>query len=339
MTTAPIPSPERVRDYILRRLPDDERGRFEEAYFGDDNLLELVEDEEDRLVSDYVLGRLPQEDRRRFEEALLGSPYYRRRVETTGGIRVDLAQFPARPPASVPSSAPPDAARVLRPRDLPGRHRVTLLPGKTGTGVAFVLLFCLLVAAVLSAWTLRRDLVALRRRVAAAGLSAAVGATGARGDTGAAGAAGAAGPSGASGASGAPAPLVPPGTPDAGTPAARPGPAEAPRAAFLLLDDPGLDGPPARRLPAAGGAVVLVVPSYRLPADSRGATFVLVDESGRTAWRSGEVPRSEQAAGGVVAQLPAGLPASGRGALFLVPGPESEPQRLLAVLIRDEPGN
>lgn len=165
MTTARIPSPGEVRDYILRRLPEDERARFEEAYFADDSLLERIEQEENCLVSEFVLGRLEETDRKRFEEALLGAPYYRQRIETTGALQRDLAdRIPTRP--SLRSQE-----RVVTPialRAPPGR-RVTIFPGRTGTGVAFSLMTVLLVAAVLAAWTLRRDVVRLRReRVASA---------------------------------------------------------------------------------------------------------------------------------------------------------------------------
>ncbi len=297
MTTAQMPSPEEVRNYILRRLPDEARGRFEEAYFRDDAILERVEDEEDRLVSDYVLGRLDEADRRRFEGALLGSPYYRLRVETTGALR-----HAARPQRG----AGPVRRSPVSPRDGSGRdspstdgarsHHVTLLPGRTGTAVAFALLVILLVAAVLAAWTLRRDLVALRRKIAAPGAR-----------------------------------------PQQEGPLLPPPPVASERAAFLVLDDPEPEGPKTRRLPPGGGPVVLVIPAYQLPAETQGATFVLLDETGSQEWKSGTLPRSEQAAGGIVARLPDGLPVSGRGALLLVPEGGTGPARLLAVLLRDDP--
>jgi len=295
VTTAQMPSPEKIRDYILRRLPDEARGRFEEAYFSDDALLERVDDEENRLVSDYVLGRLDEADRRRFEEALLGSPYYRRRVETSGQLEAaSPAVRAARPAPRSPFPSPRDGDGMhATGTEGSHSHRVTLLPGRTGTVVAFALLVILLVAALLAAWTLRRDLVALRRKVAAA---ASPGAVLRRGTA----------------------------------------PPTSARGTFLLLDDAGLDGPPARRLPAADGPLVLVVPAYRLPPEAEGASIVLLDESGLPAWKSGAVARSEQAAGGVVAHLPAGLPVSGRGALLLVPEDGTSAPRFLAALLRDE---
>ena len=82
MSAAAPGSPE-IRDYLLRRMPETARTRFEEAYFRDDRLLDRIESEEDLLVADYVLGRLPDAERHLFEQSLLDTPYYRDRVETT----------------------------------------------------------------------------------------------------------------------------------------------------------------------------------------------------------------------------------------------------------------
>jgi hypothetical protein len=148
--SALAPGPEEIRDYLLRRMPDKARGRFEEAYFHDDTLLDRIETEEDALVSDYVLGRLDTAERRLFEESLLGTPYYRNRVDTTSRLKLKidgLGLLPAR------AEAPAGDAR--------------LFPGRSGTGVAFSLLTLLLVAALLSALRLKSDLTRARLELAA----------------------------------------------------------------------------------------------------------------------------------------------------------------------------
>lgn len=148
--SALAPGPEDIRDYLLRRMPETARGRFEEAYFKDDTLLDRIEAEEDALVSDYVLGRLDTAERRLFEESLLGTPYYRNRVDTTSRLKLRIEApglFPGR------AESPAGDAR--------------LFPGRSGTGVAFSLLTLLLVAALISALRLKSDLTRARLELAA----------------------------------------------------------------------------------------------------------------------------------------------------------------------------
>lgn len=136
----------RIREYLLRSLADADRARFEESYFADDALLDRVEAEEDLLVSDYVLGRLPDEDRHRFEQALLATPYYRDRVETTTRLRLRIARDEG-----------------VRRLGRPGSPAATgLFPGRTGIVVAFALLAVLLLASLVTALRLKRQLAALR---------------------------------------------------------------------------------------------------------------------------------------------------------------------------------
>ena len=145
------PGSSEIRDYLLRRMSDTARGRFEEAYFRDGTLLDRIEAEEDALVSDYVLGHLSDGERRLFEESLLGTPYYRERVETTSRLRLKVGSpslFPARPATRSAVDA-------------------RLFPGRTGALVAFSLLTLLLVAALLSALRLKRDLSRARLELAA----------------------------------------------------------------------------------------------------------------------------------------------------------------------------
>jgi len=148
--SALAPGPGEIREYLLRRMPDTARGRFEEAYFRDDTLLDRIEAEEDALVSDYVLGRLDPEERRLFEDSLLGTPYYKNRVETTSRLKLRIdapGLFPGR------AEAPAGDAR--------------LFPGRSGMAVAFGLLALLLVAALLSALRLKSDLTRARLELAA----------------------------------------------------------------------------------------------------------------------------------------------------------------------------
>jgi len=148
--SALAPGPGEIRDYLLRRMPDVARGRFEEAYFRDDTLLDRIETEEDALISDYVLGRLDATERRLFEDALLGTPYYRDRVETTSRIKLRIG-----------------ASGLFRGRAEAPAGDARLFPGRSGTAVAFGLLLLLLVAALLSALRLKSDLTRARLELAA----------------------------------------------------------------------------------------------------------------------------------------------------------------------------
>ena len=155
--SASAPGSEEIRDYLLRRMTDTARGRFEAAYFRDDTLLDRIEAEEDALVSDYVLGHLSDGERRLFEESLLGTPYYRDRVETTSRLRLKVGSeslFPPRPAAATAADA-------------------RLFPGRTGLAVAFSLLTLLLVAALVSALRLKSDLSLARLELAGKPASAA----------------------------------------------------------------------------------------------------------------------------------------------------------------------
>ena len=150
--TPRAPGPDEIRSYLLRRLPDQERARFEEAYFTDDGLFDRIEAEEDRLVSDYILDHLSRSDRHRFEESLLKSPYYRERVDTTNRLHRRLV----RAPGVLPVRSVPAAGRPRRHMELP------LFPPGTGKAIVIVILGGLLVAAVLAAVQLKRDVEALK---------------------------------------------------------------------------------------------------------------------------------------------------------------------------------
>lgn len=147
MSREPAVDQGRIREYLLRNLPEADRSRFEESYFADDALLDRVEAEEDLLVSDYVLGHLSDSDRHRFEKALLGTPYYRERVETTTRLRRRIARD--------------EHVRTLS-RGMAPSASSGLFPGRTGIVVAFALLGVLLLASLVTALRLKEQLTVLR---------------------------------------------------------------------------------------------------------------------------------------------------------------------------------
>lgn len=164
MSASPTgPTTDEIRDYLLHRLTETGRARFEAAYFESDALLDRIEEEEDHLVSDYVLGRLGEPERLQFERSLLGAPYYRKRVETTTRLSQKLRRpgLFERPRGRVPN--PKGSFPVERERRSRQRPGIPLFPGRTGPLVAIALLLVLLIAAVVSALQLRRQVESLRR--------------------------------------------------------------------------------------------------------------------------------------------------------------------------------
>ncbi|MBL8113304.1 MAG: hypothetical protein JNK60_10495 [Acidobacteria bacterium] len=143
------PTPEEIRDYLLRRMSEASRTRFEEAYFENDALLDRVEDEEDKLVSEFVLGKLEGSDRRRFEETLLDSPYYKDRVETTKRLNLHLGKH--------------ETLRRALPTSPGGRP-----PRNRAIPYVSAFLAALLFGAVAAALHLRSELEEARARVIAA---------------------------------------------------------------------------------------------------------------------------------------------------------------------------
>jgi hypothetical protein len=154
--SATAPGSPEIRDYLLRRMTDTARTRFEEAYFRDDRLLDRIESEEDLLVADYVMGRLPDVERHLFEESLLETPYYRDRVETTRSIKLRLAEERfLRKKAAATARPKPSSSSDAR-----------LFPRGTGIGVGFGLLVLLTVASLSSAWFLKSALARTRKELA-----------------------------------------------------------------------------------------------------------------------------------------------------------------------------
>jgi hypothetical protein len=72
---------EQVKQYLLGTLSPEEKSRFEEKYFDDDNLFEEIEIVEDELIDAYVREELPPPDRERFKEVVKASPRLTSRVD------------------------------------------------------------------------------------------------------------------------------------------------------------------------------------------------------------------------------------------------------------------
>lgn len=69
-----------IKRYILAEMAADDRDRFEERLFLDDELFFEAADVENRLVDSYVAGELAGDDRARFERSLTAVPGRREKI-------------------------------------------------------------------------------------------------------------------------------------------------------------------------------------------------------------------------------------------------------------------
>ncbi|HKQ51059.1 MAG TPA: hypothetical protein VJT74_01730 [Pyrinomonadaceae bacterium] len=124
--------------YLLGELPEGERERLEETYFGDDATFEQVLIAEEELIDAYVRGDLPPPERERFERLFLASPRGRERVLFARTLAAAVSEpRPAETPReSVPRPRPSFLA-ALRPR---------------ATALGFAAAFGVLVVAAGLAW-------------------------------------------------------------------------------------------------------------------------------------------------------------------------------------------
>ncbi|HLM61158.1 MAG TPA: hypothetical protein VK308_10155 [Pyrinomonadaceae bacterium] len=103
---------ETIRQFLLGDLPESERIELEDAFLGDEQLFEQIEDGENDLVDDYVGERLGALERKLFENYYLALPENRAKVETarvmrrglqnqkTEAVNVAVAETSAEKPAS-----------------------------------------------------------------------------------------------------------------------------------------------------------------------------------------------------------------------------------------------
>jgi hypothetical protein len=94
-----------LRQYLLGRLPEAERERFEESYFGDDEVFARLLVAEEELTSDYLADNLSDQDRERFEEEFLTTAGGREHVRFARAVaRVSAAELESGTGRAVPSA-------------------------------------------------------------------------------------------------------------------------------------------------------------------------------------------------------------------------------------------
>jgi hypothetical protein len=125
-----------IRRYLLGRLDDDGRERFEEQFVRDAEFRETALILEEELIDDYLAGLLPADERARFDAHYLMGPRQRQELTMAQAIREYALESPQVMPPVVPE---------------PTERR--LLDFLTGRGWLPVVVFtALLLVAVLGPW-------------------------------------------------------------------------------------------------------------------------------------------------------------------------------------------
>ncbi len=86
---------ERMVNYLLGELPEEEQLRLEERFFTDDETYQQLLALEDELMYDYAAGDLSSEQRLKFERRFLNSPQARRKAELAGAVLDKAAEAKA----------------------------------------------------------------------------------------------------------------------------------------------------------------------------------------------------------------------------------------------------
>jgi CHAT domain-containing protein len=100
-----------ITDYLLGRLPDDERNKVEERLLTDLEFYDRVALEEDALVEQYVFGELTEGERTAFESTFLMTPEGRQQVDLARALKRKAANRSSKPGLE---SAPPPWQRLHR---------------------------------------------------------------------------------------------------------------------------------------------------------------------------------------------------------------------------------
>lgn len=90
-----------ARQFLLGKLSEKDRSRFEEGFLADEETFEEVEIAEDELIDAYVRNELSGKDRKHVEEKLLRVPRIANRVKVARAMNRSFAPAPAVSPAVI----------------------------------------------------------------------------------------------------------------------------------------------------------------------------------------------------------------------------------------------
>jgi hypothetical protein len=125
-----------IRRYLLGRLDDDGRERFEEQFVRDAEFRETALIVEEELIDDYLAGLLLADERARFDTHYLMGPRQRQELTMAQAIREYALESPEVMPPVVPEAT--------------GRKLLDFLTGRGWLPVAVVA--AVLIVAVLGSW-------------------------------------------------------------------------------------------------------------------------------------------------------------------------------------------
>lgn len=100
-----------MTQYLLGRLPGEEKSALEQRFFENDEFFEQMKMAEEELIEDYVAGALAPEDARRFQERFMATQEQRERVELVKMLWQEAHKEPAL--AAEAAKAKPRLAGVL----------------------------------------------------------------------------------------------------------------------------------------------------------------------------------------------------------------------------------
>jgi hypothetical protein len=110
-----------AHEFLLGRLSEETRARFEDSFFNDDELFEQIEIAEDELIDDYLRNELSAADRYYFEQTLLRSPRIAERVKLAGVLGSAMANDVVQPAPEPVLSPLARLANWLRLTSVPGK--------------------------------------------------------------------------------------------------------------------------------------------------------------------------------------------------------------------------
>src|SRR5262249_25227269 len=104
---------ERLQDYLLGLLPEEEVERLDEESIADDDVAARLSAVEDDLVDAYITETLDQSTRARFETVYLMSPRRRDKVKFARRFLAAVDRLPTPGGASVSATTGPERVRAF----------------------------------------------------------------------------------------------------------------------------------------------------------------------------------------------------------------------------------
>lgn len=130
--------------YLLGMLPDDEKSKFEDVYFENEELYEELQDAEYDLIDKYVRDELSKEEREKFELHFLFIPGKREKMESAKSLKEYIMKKKSRPnEQTVVEIKPPVEIKPLGDKRQPSQNSHFRLYLKMAASFAFISILAL----------------------------------------------------------------------------------------------------------------------------------------------------------------------------------------------------